>query len=104
MNDLVERKKKRLQFLNKMYEVTRGNANCVVMERELGRELGFTDEETDTTVQYLEGEGLVTGTGAVTIGITHHGVLEVEAALEHPDQPTKYFPPVNITLVSGKSM
>ena len=30
------------------------------------------------------------------IGISHKGIVEVEAALNNPDKPTHYFPPANI--------
>jgi hypothetical protein len=48
-------------------------------------------------VQYLKGENLLAI--KVTDGdiwITHDGVVQVEVALSHQDQPTRYFPPVNI--------
>lgn len=96
MDDIQERRRKRLVFLNKLYEKTGGDEIKPVVIDDFRRQLGFTEEESAITTQYLKGEGLIASTGAVSIGITHYGVQQVEEALEHPDKPTKYFPPVNI--------
>jgi len=63
----------------------------------LGDELGFDEKETDRISQYLVGEYLMeyAAMGGI-IAITHQGVIEVEDALSHPEEPTQYFPPVNI--------
>jgi hypothetical protein len=52
---------------------------------EVGNELGWDRETTETTYDYLQGEGLLK---AMTLGggatITHDGPKEVEKAEEHP--------------------
>ncbi|MCK4348668.1 MAG: hypothetical protein KAW47_08635 [Thermoplasmatales archaeon] len=63
----------------------------------MGNELGFDRAETDRISQYLVGEYLMeyAAQGGI-IAITHQGVIEVEDALSNPEEPTQYFPPVNI--------
>ncbi len=62
---------------------------------EVGQELGFTQDQTELVVQYLEGKKLLKfeGLGGY-YSITHHGVVQVEDALSNRDQSTHYFPPV----------
>jgi len=82
-----------------LYEKTHGNQYEYVDMWELGEELKFTRDQTQLTVQFLGGEGLVDEKVGGAIGITHPGVVQVEDALSKPDKPTYYFPPVNITRV-----
>lgn len=97
MDKVTERKRKRFQFLRHLYEATEGDELAFVNDQELGNELGFTRDETDQVVRYLEGEHLIeTVTFGGNISITHQGIVEVEKALSKPDQPTQYFPPVNV--------
>lgn len=92
-----EARKKRFQFLKYLYDITGGNEHRYVSMWDIGQTLGFDREDTSRIVQYLSGEYLLEhkylGGG---IGITHHGVVEVENALSSPDTPTHYFPPVNV--------
>jgi hypothetical protein len=104
MNRITEANRKRLQFLRHLYEVTGGNEYAIVNDQELGNELGFTGDETDKVVRYLEGEHLIeTVTFGGNISITHWGIVEIEKALSEPDQPTQYFPPVNV-IIGGEQM
>ena len=94
---IEELRKRRFQFLNLLYEKTNGDRYTRVSMWDLGNELGYEKNETQSITQYLEGEGLMeyAAIGGV-IAITHLGITEVEEALSHPEQPTNYFPPVNI--------
>lgn len=95
--NIEELRKKRFQYLNLLYGKTGGDKFNLVNMWDLGNELGFSKEETKTITQYLKGEGLMEyATIGGGIGITHYGVKEVEDARSHPEQPTHYFPPVNI--------
>lgn len=100
MNHIEELRKKRFQFMNKLYELSEGDQYNVLNGYEIGDELGFEKKESDTICQYLEGEGLIKDLqeiGELTITITHFGVCEVEKALFSPEKPTEYFPPtINI--------
>jgi hypothetical protein len=95
-NNVRATQRKRFQFLQKLYVVTEGNEFASVNLWEFGQELGFTRPETNRIDDFLRGEGLIRN---VTLGgeisITHRGIVEVESALSKPDEPTKYFPPVN---------
>jgi hypothetical protein len=98
MNSVIEEKrKKRFQFMNALYNQVEGQELQIVDMFELGEELGFSRDETDGTVEYLDGEGLLKyrATGGA-IGITHAGVVEVEAALSQPERPTQHFPAFNV--------
>ena len=96
VNNIQEVKRKRFLFLKRLYEVTEGSNLASVNLWELGAELGFSHSETDRIEEFLRGEGLTQRVAfGGLIGITHRGVVEVEAALSKPDEPTTYFPPVN---------
>ena len=96
MASIDELQKKRFQFLHRLYEKTEGNEREMINELELGNELGFDKAETEIISQYLVGEYLMEYAARRAIVITHQGVIEVEGALLHPEEPTQYFPPVNI--------
>ena len=97
---LEELKKKRLQYLKKLYDVTEGDRYSHVSMYDLGKDLGFERKETEGIVDYLFGEHLLTyaGLGGI-ISMTHEGVKEVESALDNPKKPTEHFPPINIIQV-----
>jgi hypothetical protein len=93
MESIDEKGRKRLQFMHRLYEVTGGSQWEFINTHELGAEFGWSTDETDRVVEYLEGEGLVEyRTMGPTISITHLGVLEVEGALSNPRQETAHFP------------
>lgn len=98
MQDRIEQKRaQRLKFLHRLYEVTDGALHTGVVMWELGAELGFSREETESVCDYLEGEGLADSIAlGGTIGITHRGVVEVEEAISHPGEPTRYFPAAQV--------
>jgi len=100
MNAIEEMKKKRFQFLHRLYELTGGNEFKWFNMFQIGKELGFEDDVTLNIAQYLEGEGLVEFRAlGDKIGITHEGIQQVEEALSNPDKPTCFFPAVNIISV-----
>lgn len=100
MSTIEEKQKQRFQFLNLLYGKTQGHKRQAENVRELETELGWDQETTDLTVEYLKGEGLVKGYAMGEIVITHLGVVEIERALTAPDQPTPYFPPA-VNILSG---
>jgi DNA-binding MarR family transcriptional regulator len=98
MRNIEELKKMRFNFLNLLYEKSGGDKfNRSMVMNEIGAELGYEHADIQKICQYLEGEGLIEhvrmGGG---IAITHYGVKEVEEAISNPEEPTHYFPPVNI--------
>jgi len=96
-NNIQEIRRKRFQYLQKLYEITEGSELASVNFQQVGDELGFSHTEADRIDDYLVAEGLIESAGlGGEISISHRGVIEVESALLKPDEPTKYFPPVNI--------
>src|SRR4030042_4902052 len=89
MNRAAQNQQRRLLFLRRLYEVTEGDPLVFVKDSEVGRQLGFTTEETDRIVQYLEGEGLLTHAAmGGQIAITHAGVKVAETITDiHEAQP-----------------
>ena len=101
--ELEERKEKRFQFLNKLWELTDKDESGLIRIDRIGKELGFDDDLTIKIAQYLSGEGSIVVQPIHLghrmddlIGISHAGLVEVEAALDNPDRHTQYIPPANI--------
>lgn len=97
-----QKRRRRFAFMDRLYERTDGDPMARVNFRDIGAELGWTGDDAQKVAFYLRDEGLlkfpVMG-GAVSI--THAGVVEMEAAIEHPDRPTPHFPPINVINVYG---
>jgi|LGOV01.1.fsa_nt_gb hypothetical protein len=90
-------RKNRFTYLHHLYKKSSGSTFPDMNMWEIGRELGFGKEKTENITDYLENEGLLKYTAlGGTIAITHPGIVEVEEALSHPEEPTQYFPPVNV--------
>lgn len=94
--DLKEKKIARYQYLSELYSTVNGSKNHLVNAIELGEKLEFDRATSLDIATYLNDEGLIefAGLGGI-IRITHPGIIEIEGALSHPDEETKYFPPVN---------
>lgn len=94
---LEAKKKARFRLLHALYDITDGNLHKWLPLFDVGGHIGLSREETLLAGDYLKGEGLLEyrATGP-TVGLTHHGVKEVEDALEHPDRPTQHFLPLNV--------
>jgi hypothetical protein len=86
---VAERQERRFRFLHRLYETTDGNTNSLVDVTALAGVLGLKPEEASSVSAYLAHEGLVQGTDWIVV--THAGVLEVEAALSKPSEPTAHF-------------
>lgn len=107
LSDLEERKARRFLVLQAAYELSDGNAQKEFRQQDVEDALGFSQEEVDALVLYLKNEGLLTlhSLGRV-YKMTHAGVAEYKAAVNHPAAPTRHFPPVNVIDVerAGQSM
>jgi hypothetical protein len=94
MSTPEEKRERRAAFMVLLCELTDGDTNAEVDRDDLRRRLGWTSEEVDRVEEYLEAEELVAtlslGGG---VSITHIGVVEVEEALLHQEQPTEHFAP-----------
>ncbi len=104
MLSIEEKKEKRLKMFKKIFEKTGDDEYEWVNMWEIGEELGFDRETTEQITEYLAAEGLIAFRGlGGTIGITHYGIKQMEQALEHPNQASRYFPPVNIINIGTMS-
>jgi hypothetical protein len=100
---LQEKKEQRLRFMHRLYEETDGHTLASVKSTDIGEEFGWSDVETDKVVDYLSGERLLEYvSGGGVISLTHAGVVEVEAALDNPDQGTEHFPPAGNVILIGQ--
>lgn len=77
-DDIQEVKRKSFQYLRRLYEVVEGNENRVTGMERVGKDLGFSAEETERIVNYLLEEGFVflPGLGG-ELAITPKGIAEV---------------------------
>lgn len=94
VSTLDEKRSRRLLFMRRLYDVTNGSKLGRADMWELGEEFGWSRDDVQNVVEYLEGEGLLeyAAMGGV-IAITHFGVVEVEQSLSDPEAPTEHFPP-----------
>lgn len=94
--NIEELKTMRFQFLKALYEFSGGDKFKWLSMWDLGASLGFDRQNTKLTAEYLKSENLLKyqALGGI-IGITHHGIKEVEDAISEPSKPTHYFPAVS---------
>jgi hypothetical protein len=84
----VEIKKKNAQrflYLKCLYELSNSNTLSYFQFTEIGKELGWKDEITDETTDYLKDEGLIDFPSFGTVSITHAGIKHVEDSLNKAD-------------------
>jgi hypothetical protein len=107
MNDDVERRRvDRFRYLKSACEATEWDTHNYLNMWDLGRSLGFSEQQTEQIVQYLVNERLMVFVAlGGTVGVTHEGIKEVERAIASPSNSTEHFPPVtvinNIMSVTG---
>lgn len=107
---LAKKKEMRVQFLNKLYEITDGNALSVANNQKVGRDLVFSYEEIENITEYLKGAGLIKhitmGQGIKygrDIQITYLGIREIEEAILDPNKVAEHFSPV-VNILNVNSM
>lgn len=102
--NIQKKKEDRFKFLHKLYEISAGRTNVMVNGEDIGKDLGFDRSYSSEIYYYLNDEGLTEPMGAgIRLTLTHNGVIEVEEALSEPNEPTAYFPPVNIIQIDKMS-
>ncbi|MCG3142526.1 MAG: hypothetical protein HDKAJFGB_03995 [Anaerolineae bacterium] len=93
---LNEQKILRFNVLVYAEDKSKNNRRAIILREQVSQELGVAPDDLISTLQYLEGEGLIEfSVGVDSFTITHLGVLEVEEALTNPQQPTEHFLPVS---------
>lgn len=105
MNNIIdEKRKKRFQFLNALYEFAGGSRLINISYSDLGEKIGFSKEESDQISDFLSDEKLIEFVAfGGQMSITHKGILEIENARSKPQDETKYFPPFNIFIMGNVS-
>ncbi|MDP2183061.1 MAG: hypothetical protein Q8K99_10895 [Actinomycetota bacterium] len=102
--DIEREREDRFRFLRSLWEGSEGSEFFRIGMWELGEELGLDRPTVDRIFRFLSGEGLLKGVDiGGGISITHRGIVEVERALSKPDEPTQYFPPVNVIAIGTMS-
>ena len=85
---IEEMKKKRYQFLHKLYDLAGCDSTKLIEVYKVGDELGFDRGLTDNIAQFLKDEGMIKfetfapGDFGYTISITHFGIRQVEEDLK----------------------
>lgn len=90
MNIVADRATERFQFLRLLYDRSGGKSTERVRGLDLGRELGWNQDDTGSAIGYLAEEGLIElRTFGYGISITHEGIKQVEelARQGHPVPP-----------------
>lgn len=103
MDTVARRQQQRFQVLKYLYEQCEGTTRVEIELAALQQALALSEEELKAVYLYLLKEGLADGTRG-TIGLTHKGVLEIEAALTQPSAPTEHFPANIINIGHGSSI
>ena len=97
---IAQLNRERFSLLRALYDSSEGDPLALVPLDPLAQQIGVDRRQAMLAAEYLKGEGLLEfKTFGPTIAITHQGVVEVERALAAPDEPTDYFPPVNMIYV-----
>jgi hypothetical protein len=103
--ELRERKRNRFAFLRRVYELSGGSQSKFLEALEIGNELQLSVNELHDILDYLEEEYLIKVSGVHgddrAFRILHAGIVEIEAALDKPEQPTDHFPPFNVMFVGS---
>jgi hypothetical protein len=100
-----ERQAARLAYMKLAYERSSGSPNALFEYAEIGRELGLSDEATQSVLSYLTEKGLLKLETYSSISITTWGIDEVEELMRNPEQPTDNLPaPASINVMIVREM
>lgn len=111
MDRINQRKARRTQFMNELFDMADGSEMEFVSTTDVAKRLGLAFErgqdrdEVMNLGRYLEEEGLINaiGMGMFQIRLTHEGVREVEEARSKPDEPTEHFASFNFVYAESIS-
>ena len=80
MKTLEDKQQARLLYLKTLYDKTRGGSRGIELDMwELGKELGFSHDDTSDVVDYLAGERLLADDCTLSgVSLSHAGVVEIE--------------------------
>lgn len=94
----ADKKALRLRLMDRIYELANGATFEVVDPFAALGDGNVSRQDIFATADYLVQEGLLDWEGRL-VSLTHRGVLEVEQAIDEPDQPTQHFPPMNVAII-----
>jgi hypothetical protein len=93
---MIQRKQEqRFALLRNVYDATGGRTSVSIDNEELtecGRRAGLDDSQTQAAEEWLTNEGLLEGVTLQSVSLTHQGVVEIEASMTDPEEPTDHFP------------
>jgi hypothetical protein len=97
VSTLEEKRRKRLQFMEAVYEATGGDRFTFIELGVIAPKIGLSQDDAGQVAQYLVDEHLLkwAAMGGV-LEITHYGIKEVEQSRSQPSMPTVHFPPFNV--------
>lgn len=99
------KRKQRLEFMMCLYEKTDGSEDGLVEVETIAAQIGLSEGETFLLAQYLAKEEMIHLRLRHIVSMTHGGIVEVEAAMRHPDTSTEHFPPlVSLTGNNGNGV
>jgi hypothetical protein len=84
---IQEIKRKRFEYLYKLWEATGGDTSTFKDTWEIGEDAKLSMTETQKIVAYLMGENMIEqGEVNGTVGLTHAGLHEVEKSIKHVEE------------------
>jgi len=98
-------RRNRFNFLKYLYDEHRKLQAGVLQSipaEVVDQAIGVSRDDGDRIATFLNDKRLITFMAmGPQVGITHYGIEYVEGALEKPDEPTPFFPPVNVLMFHG---
>ncbi len=101
MENLQKKKAQRYIYLKHLYDLADGDTVQSFAFEEIGNQLGWDNSTRDKVENYLQEEGLIDFPSFGQVSITHKGVRQIEQAIDHSDQPSRYFPPVSLIIINA---
>lgn len=95
---IEQKRARRLQFMDRLFHLTDGEKTERVFIDDLRQSLGWPEDEFARVLDYLMNEDLVDTPVIPCHSLTHRAVVEMEAALMAPDEPTEHFPPISLVI------
>lgn len=105
--ELTRTRAERFAVLKALYQLTGADPSADVPIAQIADQSGLTEAATDKALTFLMGEKLADVlTMPNGMGITHRGIVEVESAVNRPNEPTRFFPAnvINIGTMIGSQV
>ncbi|GHJ47457.1 hypothetical protein Cs7R123_47990 [Catellatospora sp. TT07R-123] len=105
--DIEGRLRLRTRFMHWLYESTGGRTSGSSVDTANFDRGGISDRDLNDALEYLSRQDLLWASWNLDdpypqcVGLTHRGLLEMEAALRTPQTPTQHFAPISVLHVYG---